>query len=92
MWIKSFLKTVLPALTRAVMQTETDAGRIIELGLDQSRVAVSGNMKFDVGTTSGSSSLVAEFRERYNITEATQLLIAASTHAPEESVVLEAFG
>ncbi|MGI8918217.1 MAG: 3-deoxy-D-manno-octulosonic acid transferase [Pyrinomonadaceae bacterium] len=90
MWIQTFLKTVLPALTRAVMQTETDAGRIIELGLDQSRVAVSGNMKFDVGTTSGSSSLVDEFRERYNITGATQLLIAASTHAPEENVVLEA--
>ena len=89
-WIKFFLKRVLPALTRAVMQTETDAGRIIELGLNQSRVAVSGNMKFDTSTPSGSSSLVTEFRERYNITAATQLLIAASTHAPEESVVLEA--
>jgi len=88
-WIRFFLKRVLPALTRAVMQTETDAGRIIELGLDQSRVAVAGNMKFDAGTTSGSSSLVADLRDRYNITEATQLLLAASTHAPEESVVLE---
>lgn len=88
-WIKFFLKRVLPALTRAVMQTETDAARLIELGLDQSRVAVSGNMKFDAGDPSSSSSLVAEFRDRYNITEATQLLIAASTHVPEESVVLE---
>ena len=88
-WIKVFLKRVLPALTRAVMQTETDAARIIELGLDQSRVAVSGNMKFDAGITSSSDSLVTEFRDRYNITEATQLLIAASTHAPEENLVLE---
>lgn len=88
-WIKFFLKRVLPALTRALMQTETDAARLIELGLDQSRVAVSGNMKFDAGDPSSSSSLVAEFRDRYNITEATQLLIAASTHLPEESVVLE---
>src|SRR5687768_5745283 len=88
--IKFFIKKVLPALTRAVMQTETDAGRIIELGLDQSRVAVSGNMKFDVGVTSGSSSLLAEFCDRYHISEATQMFIAASTHAPEEEVVLEA--
>lgn len=88
-WIKFFLKQVLPALTRAVMQTETDAGRIIELGLDQSRVAVAGNMKFDAGTVNGSSSVIAELRDRYNITEATQLLLAASTHAPEESVILE---
>ena len=88
-WVKFFLKGVLPALTRAVMQTETDAARLIELGLDQSRVAVSGNMKFDASDPSSSSSLVAEFRDRYNITEATQLLIAASTHLPEENVVLE---
>lgn len=89
MWIKVFLKRVLRALTRAVMQTETDAERIIGLGLDQSRVAVSGNMKFDAGTPSSSNSLVAELRDRYNINDATQLLIAASTHAPEEDVVLE---
>ena len=56
----------------------------------QSRVAVSGNMKFDAGTMGGSSSLAAEFRDRYNISETTPLLIAASTHAPEESVILEA--
>ena len=90
-WINFFLKRVLPALTRAVMQTETDAGRIIELGLDQSRVAVAGNMKFDAGSASGPGSLIAELRHRYSITEATQLMIAASTHAPEESVILEGF-
>jgi 3-deoxy-D-manno-octulosonic-acid transferase len=88
-WIKFFLKRVLPALSRAVVQTETDAARIIELGLDQSRVAVSGNMKFDAGDLGGSSSLVSEFRDRYNITKTTQLLIGASTHAPEEEVVLK---
>ena len=88
-WIKFFLKQVLPALTRAVMQTETDAGRIIELGLHQSRVAVAGNVKFDAGTISDSTSVLAELRARYNITGATKLLLAASTHAPEESVILE---
>lgn len=89
-WIKFFLKRVLPALTRAVMQTETDAERIIELGLDQSHVAVSGNIKFDAGDLSGSNPIAAELRDRYNITGGTQLLIAASTHAPEEEVILEA--
>ena len=89
-WIKFFLKRVLPALTRAVMQTETDAARIIELGLDQSRVAVAGNVKFDAGTVGDSNLLAAELGARYHITETTQLLIAASTHASEENVILEA--
>jgi 3-deoxy-D-manno-octulosonic-acid transferase len=72
------------------MQTETDAARIIELGLDPARVAVSGNMKFDAGTSGDSSLLVDEFRDRFDISATTQLMIAASTHAPEENVILDA--
>jgi 3-deoxy-D-manno-octulosonic-acid transferase len=89
-WIRFFLKRVLRGLTLAVMQTETDAARIIELGLDPARVAVSGNMKFDAGTSGDSSLLVDEFRDRFDISATTQLMIAASTHAPEENVILDA--
>ncbi|HET6670696.1 MAG TPA: glycosyltransferase N-terminal domain-containing protein, partial [Pyrinomonadaceae bacterium] len=66
-WIRFFLKRVLQGLTLAAMQTETDAARIIELGANPERVAVSGNMKFDVGTISASSSLAEELRDRFNI-------------------------
>jgi 3-deoxy-D-manno-octulosonic-acid transferase len=89
-WIGFFLKRVLRGLTLAVMQTKTDAARIIELGLDPARVAVSGNMKFDAGTFGASGSLAAEFRDRFGISATKPLLIAASTHAPEEEVILEA--
>ena len=90
MWIRSFLKRVLKGLTLAVMQTETDAERIVDLGLDKSRVAVAGSIKFDAGSLASSNSLTAEFRERFNISETTLLMVAASTHTPEESVVLQA--
>ena len=89
-WIRFFLKRVLQGLTLAVMQTETDAARIIELGLDPARVAVSGNMKFDAGTLGASGSLAAEFRDRFDISATKPLIIAASTHAPEEEVILDA--
>ena len=88
--IRFFLKRVLQYLTLAAMQTETDAARIIELGMDPARVAVSGNMKFDVGTSGDSMSLVDEFRDRFGISAAKPLMIAASTHSPEEEVVLDA--
>ena len=84
-WIRFFLKRVLQYLTLAVMQTETDAARIIELGMDPARVAVSGNMKFDVGLSGDSRALVDEFRDRFGISATKPLMIAASTHAPEES-------
>ena len=89
-WIRFFLKRVLQYLTLAVMQTETDAARIIELGMDPARVAVSGNMKFDVGLSGDSRALVDEFRDRFGISATKPLMIAASTHAPEEEVILDA--
>ena len=92
MWIRSFLRRVLQSLTMAVMQTETDAERIVALGLNLKRVAVSGNMKFDASNMVASNQLTADFRERFNINESTKLILAASTHAPEESIVLEAIG
>lgn len=90
MWIRGFLKRVLQSLTMAVMQTETDAERIVDLGLDAKRVAVSGSIKFDAGSRGSSSSLAAEFRQRFDISETRPLVIAASTHAPEESLILDA--
>lgn len=91
MWIRRFLKRVLQGLSLAVMQTEDDAERIRALGLNPTRVVVSGSMKFDAGTMAASNSLTDEFRERFNFSEAAPLIIAASTHAPEESLILEAF-
>jgi 3-deoxy-D-manno-octulosonic-acid transferase len=38
----------------------------------------------------GSNSFSAEFSERFNISGSTPLLIAASTHAPEEILILDA--
>ena len=89
-WIRGFLKRVLRGLTLAVMQTTSDAERIVGLGLDPMRAFVSGSMKFDAGKLRGSDSLRAEFCERFNISGTTPLLIAASTHAPEEILLLEA--
>lgn len=90
MWISGFLKRVLKGLTVAVMQSQTDAERIVELGLNPAKVSVSGSIKFDAGKMGGSSAIASDFSERFNITETTPLLIAASTHEPEESIVLAA--
>ncbi len=89
-WIKSFVSRVLNCLNMAVMQTETDADRIGVLGLDRTRIFVSGNLKFEAGTIPANGSLAAEFKKRFRIENEASLILAASTHAPEESVILEA--
>ena len=89
-WIKGFVSRVLNCLRMAVMQAESDAERIRGLGLDPTRIFVSGNFKFDVGTVSANNSLAAEFKQRFGVDNEAPLILAASTHAPEEGVMLEA--
>jgi 3-deoxy-D-manno-octulosonic-acid transferase len=90
-WISGFVSKVLECLSLAIMQTETDAERIRSLGLSPQKIYVSGNLKFDAGTMPSSNSLVVELQQRFNITNEAALILAASTHTPEERLVLDAF-
>lgn len=88
--IRPFIARVLSSLDRAIMQSESDAERIEELGLSNEKIFVSGSLKFDAGTQPLTQSLTSELTERFNSTD-RPLLLAASTHAPEERILLEAF-
>jgi 3-deoxy-D-manno-octulosonic-acid transferase len=90
-WISGFVSRVLECLSVGIMQTEADAERIRSLGLPPSKVFVSGNLKFDAGTLHSSNSVAGELQERFNIVKEAPLILAASTHAPEERVMLKAF-
>lgn len=86
--IRRFMTRVLSSLSLAIMQTEADAERLRSLGMDASKTLVSGNLKFDAGTMPPPDSLTMEFRERFKITGDSGLILAASTHAPEEVIIL----
>jgi 3-deoxy-D-manno-octulosonic-acid transferase len=87
-WIKSFMSRVLRSLSLAIMQTEADAHRLKKVGMIPTRTFVSGNVKFDVPSLSPHDSLSSEFRERFQLTDKAPLILAASTHAPEEKIIL----
>lgn len=89
--IKGFIARVLSALDLAIMQTEADADRLRALGMSTAKTLVSGSMKFDAGTIPTTDASTSEFRRRFGLTPDAQLILAASTHVPEEEVVLEAF-
>jgi 3-deoxy-D-manno-octulosonic-acid transferase len=83
--IRFFLRRVFECVTLAVMQSENDAGRIRELGAK--KVVVAGNLKFDVGIAEEQTDLAS----RFGLNGQVPLVLAASTHAPEEKIVLESF-
>jgi 3-deoxy-D-manno-octulosonic-acid transferase len=89
--IRRFISRVVNCLALALMQSEADAQRMRALGMKQERVSVSGNVKFDAGMNDSEQALIARLRERFRLDDARPLIVAASTHAPEERIVVEAF-
>ena len=85
--VRGFLKRVLGCLSLAVMQSERDAERIRELGMREERVFSVGNLKFEAGT----GDQKTDVKTRFGLQADGPLVLAASTHAPEEKIVIESF-
>jgi 3-deoxy-D-manno-octulosonic-acid transferase len=72
------------------MQSGADAERIRALGFRPENLFTSGNLKFDSHAIPGTNTATAQLRERFNLVEVgAPLILAASTHAPEEKIILE---
>jgi len=89
--IKKFIPHVLHYVDLALMQTHKDADRLMRLGICDHKVKITGNVKFDQDFNKTESHLTEKLRERFNVSKDAPLIIAASTHAPEESLILQAF-
>ena len=87
--VKAFLRRVLSCLSIAVMQSEADAQRLSSLGMPGERLVAAGNLKFDAEVASELSDKTEEVRKRFGLDSSVPLLLAASTHAPEEELILE---
>jgi 3-deoxy-D-manno-octulosonic-acid transferase len=85
--IRLFLKHYLRPVDSFCMQNTRYAERIIELGADPAKVSVTGSLKFDaVVPRRGAPSPAAEL-----IPSGRTVLVAGSTLAPEEEILLDVF-
>jgi len=74
------------------MQSDQDVSRIRELGMASDRALSSGNLKFDSANSSSfDAALSSSIRFRFGFTGNDFLIVAASTHWPEEQVLIDAF-
>lgn len=90
--IRMFTARMLNNLTMAIMQSERDLTRIRELGMPIERTSSSGNLKFDGANNAGlDAALSSNIRGRFGFNEGESLIVAASTHWPEEQVLIDAF-
>ncbi len=91
-------RNVLGLIDLALMQTERDAERLISLGCDRGRTRVTGNLKFDLEFSDADAAIREELGRRFGFvndeadgTVIRPLIVAASTHEPEERLVLSAY-
>jgi 3-deoxy-D-manno-octulosonic-acid transferase len=71
-------------------QSRQDAQRLIDIGADPQRVSVAGNLKFDVRPPS-QAELVPALRNALQREQAGPVIVAGSTLAGEEEILLDAF-
>jgi 3-deoxy-D-manno-octulosonic-acid transferase len=90
--IQLFTRRMLNNLSMAIMQSERDVSRIRELGMPGERTLSSGNLKFDSANSTGSDgAITSDIRGRFRFNHTESLIVAASTHWPEEQVLIDAF-
>lgn len=87
----SFLFTdIFSKLSLFCAKREEDKERAIALGIEQDRVHTIGNIKFDMEEIDATTQIEG-LREALGITRDDVVIVAGSTHAGEEEIVLDLF-
>ncbi|MBT8047685.1 MAG: lipid IV(A) 3-deoxy-D-manno-octulosonic acid transferase [Gammaproteobacteria bacterium] len=89
---RRFRKLIAAPLSRVshiAAQSRQDAARLAELGANETRLSVSGNLKFDVRLPPSLLEQGDSIRSAWGTDRL--VLLAGSTHEADEGVVLEAF-
>ena len=86
--LRPFLGPLFSAVARFGVQTAGDRDRLVELGIDPGRVAVTGNLKYETPAPPEKPELAAALQ---TLAGERPILVAGSTMAGEEGPVLDAF-
>ena len=88
-FVRPMVRRVLRSVDMALMQNVKDAERIEALGVDSGKTAVTGNLKFDLSSSNDEDKLTERLKERFKFDGSRPLIVAASTHNPEERWIVE---
>ncbi len=89
--ITNAMRWVLHYVDLALVQTQIDARRFSDLGLRRTKIKIIGSLKFDQDRDASESALTQQLTERFAVSEDAPIILAASTHSPEEKWILAAF-
>jgi len=85
------LKGVFNKINLFCMRTPTDASRLKALGVDEKKIYITGNMKYDAAEFSSNAER-SKLRLSLGIANDKKILIAGSTHRSEDEIIIDAYG
>jgi 3-deoxy-D-manno-octulosonic-acid transferase len=83
-------RPMLEQLTQIAAQDQATADRFIALGAPAHRVVVTGSLKFDLQPPVAALQLAEQLRQTWALAGRT-IVVAASTHEPEENQIINIF-
>jgi 3-deoxy-D-manno-octulosonic-acid transferase len=90
LWLPQLLKRTLANIDLFLAQTEEDRQRLVEIGANQNKITVAGNLKFDV-VPPPTPKIVSSLRESFRHFGAGPIVVCGSTLDEEEGSLLSAF-
>lgn len=87
--VSSLFTPMLHKLTLVCAQGQRDYNNYLKLGMPAERLTLTNNIKFDIDVPSSELDNTS-LSQKYN-PQSKLAFLAGSTHAPEESVILDAF-
>ena len=89
--VKSLIKPLLQSMTAVVAQHSDDGARFVELGLPESKLTISGNIKFDLAIDQQLQQRASQLHRQWQSADQRLVWLAASTHNGEDEIILQAF-
>jgi len=90
-FVAPLVRRTLKAFEALGMRSEQDARRVGQLGADPSRIAITGNIKFEAGLLCVGDDQKKELARQIGLRQNEVLIVAGSTHRGEEELILEVF-
>lgn len=91
-YLFSIWRDMLRTVSRFCMQSSIDANYITHLGADPKKIFVTGNTKFDQTYAEVTPEDLAGYKTELGLgDDAYPVIVAGSTHSPEENILLTAF-
>lgn len=89
--LRYFMTPALQTFFGICAQSDIQKKRFENLNMDPSKIVISGNVKFDQKRHHLSQSEIDSLKSKYGLTQSTPIIVAGSTHAGEEKILINVF-